>query len=155
MTKKAWIILGAGLTAVIAAVVFIGASAILKAPSSEAAVAGPGAQVSEAGGVQVMASYDNADSKSGTVTFNVALSTHSVELGSFALAKLSRVVLEPGGTVTELTWTPKGATSGHHIEGTLTARLPVALSTVRTIALEIEGLASPEVRRFEWTTGAR
>lgn len=102
-----------------------------------------------------MVTFEPGSQKPDTVAFTVALTTHSVELGSFDLTKISKVHLEPGGIVSDLTWTPKGATSGHHIEGTLTAKLPVALNTVKTIALEIQGLASPELRRYEWTPGAR
>lgn len=151
MTKTGRILLGVGLSALVLTALFFGARWML----TKATVAGPGPQISESGGIQVMASHDPANQKQGTVTFTLALTSHSVELGGFEVTKLSRVIVEPGGPATDLRWTPKGATSGHHIEGTLTAKVPPAPAGAKTFALEIQGLGSPEVRRFEWPVEAR
>ncbi|MGE5674797.1 MAG: hypothetical protein ACM3XM_13150 [Mycobacterium leprae] len=112
---------------------------------------GTGAQLSDAGGVQVQVAFDPKSVTAGGISFKVGLNTHSVELSQFNLAKLARVTLEPGGVLTDLTWTPDGTGGGHHVTGTLIVKDPERkLAGARSVIVEITGVADASVRRFQW-----
>ena len=114
-------------------------------------------QVSDGGGIQVQATFDPLTvAQAEAVTFLVTMNTHSVELGDFDLAKLSRVIIDQQSSLAEATWQPKGESGGHHVKGTLTVKDPDGLvRAARTVTLEIKGLPGPEVRRFEWKVPGR
>ena len=128
----------------------------LPSPAPAQAEQSPGTQLSDAGGVQVQASLVPPNGGEQVITIAVSLNTHSVELGQFDLAKLSRITLEPGGTLSGVTWTPKGSGGGHHVEGMLTVSDPNGLlKSAKSVALEISDLAAPDLRRFQWPVEKR
>ena len=114
-------------------------------------------QASDGGGVQVQVTFDPQTVGQGeTVSFLVSMSTHSVELGDYDIAELSQVTVDTGTALAEAVWTPEGAATGHHIQGTLTVADSSGLArTAKQIALEIKGLPGPDVRRFEWQVTGR
>lgn len=142
--------------AAVVAVLTVGLSAVKPQPeSAPAATPAPGpSQVSEAGGVQVRATFDPLTNIAGErITFAITLDTHSVDLGQFDLGRQSRVILEPGGLLTDVSWQSEGG--GHHLGGTLSARAPVgALAGAALVRLEVAGVASEEPRRFAWRLGS-
>jgi hypothetical protein len=158
MSKRLVTLLTIAGTVVAVGAVALGLSTITRpAPTTSApltssvAAASPEAQMSDAGGLQVEVKFNRTASTKGSLEFDVGMNTHSVELGQFDLTKLSQVVLVPGGTISDFTWQPAGPGSGHHVEGKLTARDPKGLlSAAKSITLEIKGLASQDVRRFQW-----
>lgn len=78
------------------------------------------------------------------------MDTHSADLGQFNLAKLSRLTLDPGGTLPPTAWIPSGDTGGHHVGGTLSFDDPAGLTAkARSITLVIEGVAGSD-RSFTW-----
>ena len=147
---------------IIGAVVAVGAVALglttisrPKTPAttltSTVAASSPEAQLSDAGGLQVEVTLNRSASTKDSLQFDVSMNTHSVELGQFDLAKLSQVILEPGGTLTDFTWQPNGTGSGHHVQGKLVLRdARGLLASAKSITLEIKGAPEPEVRRFQW-----
>lgn len=106
-----------------------------------------GEQRSEAGAVEVVATWVAADPPSLAVT----LDTHSVDLDEADLATLARVRLDGGPwAVPSAVDVPNGS---HHREGTLTfAALGPGFGTARVIELEIRDVAVP-VRLLTWERG--
>lgn len=145
-------------------VVALGLSAITRKPraltsvpvsapqqSTAPASSGPAPQSSDAGGVTVAVQFDPKAVTNQTLTFNVALNTHSVELSQYDLARRSKITLDPGGILSDITWKPEGTGSGHHVSGTLLVKDPTGgLAGAKSVTLEITGLADPGVRRFQW-----
>lgn len=163
MPRRLLILLVMLAAAAVVAILAVGLSALKPqpddAPASASAAAptpatGP-TQVSEAGGVQVRATFDpRSDLSEDRLTFTISLDTHSVDLGQFDLSNQIRVILEPGGVLTDLSWQAEGG--GHHVGGKLMARAPAsALATARSIRLELSGLAAEEPRKFEWRLGSK
>lgn len=109
-------------------------------------------QMSDGGGVQIAA----VPLEGNELAFQVSLSTHSVELGGYDLARLSRVTVDAGSPMTEATWTPEGPTGGHHVSGVLTFRAPNGqMETAKQIELEIADVANVKARKFLWTAGGK
>lgn len=122
-------------------------------PGSQAAQAanGPAPQSQEAGGVTLQVTFDPTSTTPGQpVTFKVSMDTHSLELAQFDLAKLSRLTLQPGGTLTPTRWKPDGEPGGHHVGGALTFNDPSGLTAkAKSISLVIQGVAGAD-RSFQW-----
>lgn len=125
--------------------------------SSSPVTASGSTQVSDGGAVQVQVTFDpQSAGKGDAVSFLISMNTHSVELGAFDLATLSQIIVDQGAPLKGVVWTPKAATNGHHVEGTLTAPDPNGLARSATsIVLKIKGLPGPDVRRFEWQVPGR
>lgn len=83
---------------------------------------------------------------SGSWTFEVGLSTHSVDLAE-DLMKVSVLRTDAGKELSPVSWdgSPPG---GHHREGVLTFENPG--DGVEGVALEIREVGGVEVRSFEW-----
>lgn len=87
----------------------------------------------------------------GSLTFEVSMNTHSVELADLDLAKLGQVTLEPGGALADLTWAPAGGGAGHHVSGVLTAGDPNGLlAGAKRVTLELTGFPGGSPLRFQW-----
>lgn len=109
-------------------------------------------QVGDGGGVQVAV----VPLEGSELAFQVSLSTHSVELGEYDLARLSRVTLDSGPAITDATWTPEGPSGGHHVSGTLAFPKAKPLSeATKRIELEIADVANVKIREFQWTVDDR
>lgn len=103
-----------------------------------------GEQRSEAGSVNVVATWVATDPPAMKVTMD----THTVDLDGSDLATLARVRLDGG------TWVAPTAVDvpngGHHREGTLTfATLRSGFDVARVVELEIRDIAVP-VRLLRW-----
>lgn len=145
--------------AAVAAIVVIGLSTVKDKPLTPVSASGTqvkpvgwAPQTSDGGGVQITAvPRDGAG-----LAFEVSMSTHSVELGGYDLARLSRVTLEPGGTMVEAKWEPEGPADGHHVAGVLTFSDPKGLkATAKRIEVEITDVAGVKSRKFQWTADGK
>ena len=108
-------------------------------------------QTSEGGEVTVAVTWKG---RSAGPVFDVAMDTHSVDLGGYNLRRLALLRTEEGGEVRPSGWNaPKG---GHHREGTLTFPekapdgSPIIGSDTREIELVIRDVAGVPERKFEW-----
>lgn len=130
------------------------------APSSSAAPAGAAtttelaAVTAEAGGVTVAVTpLTLGDPQAASLDFQVALDTHSVELGG-DLAPLA--ALKVGGRdVPAASWQAPGS-GGHHVSGMLSFPVVDAagnptLQGAGTVTLVIRNLAGVPLRTFTWT----
>lgn len=123
------------------------------APGGAATGTGLAAVTAEAGGVTVAVTpLTLGDPHAASLDFQVALDTHTVELGD-DLAKLA--VLKVGGRdVPATSWqAPEG---GHHVSGLLTFPAVDAagnrtLDNASTVTLIIRNLAGVPLRTFTWT----
>jgi hypothetical protein len=101
-------------------------------------------QANEAGGVTIEATLLT---QTPTITFKVALDTHSVELDGYDLRQLATLRVDQGPALQASTWdAPAG---GHHREGTLT--FPAATPDARAIELVIRDVGGVPERVLQWT----
>ncbi|TSC81764.1 MAG: hypothetical protein G01um101420_869 [Parcubacteria group bacterium Gr01-1014_20] len=99
------------------------------------------------GGVEIIVRPTNLSSGSPTWSFEVSLSTHSVELSEDMVA-VSKLVLDSGETLNPLAWEgdPPG---GHHRGGILTfAAAPTTLPL--SVTLKILKIGGVPEREFKW-----
>lgn len=109
------------------------------------------ARVDQQGVVTVEVTPTNLNSPSDTLDFDVALNTHSVDLG-MDLAALSTLTTDTGITVAATAWDgPPGG--GHHVSGKLTFRATKdgksILEGATRLTLTILNVDAPS-RTFEW-----
>jgi hypothetical protein len=121
-------------------------------PSGEARTATSGdlARIDEQGAVLVEVTPVNLTDPGDTLTFEVGLNTHSVDL-SMDLVPLATLATDRGITVQASQWdAPRG---GHHVSGKLvfpgSADGQPILEGVKTLTLTIKDLDVPE-RVFSW-----
>ena len=85
-----------------------------------------------------------------TLTFDVAMNTHSVDL-NFNLAKHATLITDTGKMIQATAW--DGPMGGHHVSGKLTFPANVdgtsILDGASKLTLEIRGVDA-ELRTFEW-----
>ena len=110
-------------------------------------------QTSSGGNVTIDVSWDGA-SDSGTLTFEVAMNTHSVGLDGYDLSKLAILRNDRGQEVKPERWdAPPG---GHHRRGVLTfpavdsSGKPVVDDGVKSLELMIKDVAGVSERVLKW-----
>ncbi len=101
---------------------------------------------SNEGGVEVAVTPVNLSLNLPSWSFDVSLSTHSVEL-SEDLVSVSKLVLDSGEVLNPSSWEgdPPG---GHHRGGTLTFKTPT--KSPSSITLKILGVGGVPEREFKW-----
>lgn len=103
-------------------------------------------RVSNAGQVVIEVIPLNLNQPEETLHFQVAMNTHSVELG-YDLAQLAVLRTDRGDEVSGLRW--DGGRGGHHVNGTL--YFPVMdLDGARWVELVIQDVANVPERVFRW-----
>jgi hypothetical protein len=106
--------------------------------------------VDEQGAVSVAITPLEVAQDAATLSFEVAMNTHSVDLG-MDLAQLATLTTDTGAAVTATTWT--GEAGGHHVSGVLS--FPTdndgapLLEGATTITLTLENVDARE-RIFTW-----
>ena len=106
--------------------------------------------VDEQGAVSVAITPLEVAHDAATLSFEVAMNTHSVDLG-MDLAQLATLTTDTGAAVTATTWT--GEAGGHHVSGVLS--FPTdndgapLLEGATTITLILENVDGRE-RTFTW-----
>jgi hypothetical protein len=101
-------------------------------------------QTNEGGGVTIAATLL---AQAPTITFKVALNTHSVGLDGYDLRQLATLRVDQGAPVQAGGWdAPAG---GHHREGTLS--FPADAADARAIELVIREVGSVPERVLQWT----
>ncbi len=92
----------------------------------------------------------NLDSPGDSLTFEVSMNTHSVDLG-MNLATLATLTTDNGTSVQGVSW--NGPRGGHHVSGTLIFPASIAgksiLSGASKLSLTIINIDAPE-RIFSW-----
>lgn len=121
------------------------------ATETEAQPLSESARFSDSGGVQIQVEFVAGEGAPGQIEFRITLNTHSVDLSRFDLNQLSRVSLDPGGDLDDLTWSPESDSSAHHLSGRLSGSDPTGLlSAAQQVILEIRDLPGQESHRFVW-----
>ncbi len=121
-------------------------------PAAESSAPGfdTGSRSDGQGAVTVDVTPANLNSPTETLDFNVALNTHSVELG-MDFAELSTLTTDSGVTVGASAWS--GGSGGHHVSGTLSFPAAIdgasVLDEATEITLTIRDVDAPE-RVFVW-----
>jgi len=120
------------------------------APAAQAAPAQDLARADEQGAVTVAVTPLNLNSPGQTLDFEVAMNTHSVNLG-MDLATLATLTADTGHTVRATGWdAPKG---GHHVSGRLSFPASVdgapLLNGAKKLTLTLQNVDAPE-RTFTW-----
>ncbi|MFQ5344144.1 MAG: hypothetical protein ACE5F6_21590 [Anaerolineae bacterium] len=115
------------------------------AGSHQSAPAFP-ARVSDAGRVVIEVRPLNLDRPEGTLHFQVAMNTHSVEL-NYDLTRLAVLRTDRGDEVTPLQW--DGEQGGHHLNGTLYFPA-VDLKDAQWAEMVIRDVAGVPERTFRW-----
>ncbi len=108
----------------------------------------------EGGSVKVTATPLSLTDKSATsLTFEVVLETHSVEL-TYDLATLAVLRDNLGNEYQPTTWTPDQS-SGHHVKGLLSFadRATILQTGVTSLELDVTGIAGIPSRLFQWSVG--
>lgn len=122
------------------------ATATLRAISIEMPTSDPLARTNEANAVGVQIVPRNLyDADAGTLEFEVAFNTHSVDL-NYDFATLAVLRSDAGDEVAALKW--DGPIGGHHVFGVLS--FPALKSRGQTITLVLRGIADVPERTFEW-----
>ncbi len=111
-----------------------GGSAGVSSSSPSVTDGGPGSMQSNTGGA-VTVDVQWAEQENDSLTFYVALNTHSVDLDQYDLVKLTLLRDDRGNEYLPVTW--DSAPGGHHRQGTLTFPLPASVSQGETEYLEI------------------
>lgn len=88
----------------------------------------------------------NLGSGASTLDFDVAMNTHSVELGAFDLSKLAVLKADAGAEIAPSAY--KGG-SGHHVEGKLSFPTD-KLAGAKTLSLILKNVAGVAERTFTW-----
>lgn len=104
------------------------------------------ARVSDAGRVVIEVTPLNLDQPEGTLHFQVAMNTHSVEL-NYDLTQLAVLRTDRGDEVTPLQW--DGSEGGHHVNGTLYFPA-IDLQDSQWVELVIREVAGEPERAFRW-----
>ena len=105
-------------------------------------------QSSEGGSVTVDVEWSGI--RGNSLSFRVAMNTHSVNLDQYDLSKLARLRDDAGNEFPATAWS--SAPGGHHRQGNLTFPLPDSLSTGKTkyLQLIISDIAGVEERVLKW-----
>lgn len=129
----------------------------LPAPASPMPASGPSGarltQVNTEGAVSIKVTPINLEGSGGTLEFEVALNTHSVDL-SFDLAALAVLRNDRGDEVAGAAW--DGGRGGHHLSGRLSFPTrdgrgnPLVAADTRYIKLLIRDVAGVPERVFRW-----
>ena len=93
-------------------------------------------------GVQYLGYKDNS------VSFNIAMDTHSVNLDNYDLAELSELTDDKGYDYAIVSWDSKPG--GHHRDGILTFSKSGSQGRPDTLILVIRNIAEIEERTFIW-----
>lgn len=137
------------------AAVLVGLSCFQRSPAPTGTVGTPSnglTQSSSAGAVTVQARW--LGKEGGSLTFEVAMDTHSVPLSQYDLAKLARLRDSQGGEYAPTAWT---APSGdHHRKGMLSFPLPeaVAQGGAAYVEIVVRDIAGIPQRVLRWQLGA-
>lgn len=85
-----------------------------------------------------------------TLTFSVAMNTHSVDLDGYDLGKLAVLRDDTGEEYRPISW--ESAPGGHHRKGSLTFHLPdsVMRGEARYLELTINDVAGVNERNLRW-----
>jgi hypothetical protein len=106
--------------------------------------------VDNQGAVEVSVIPVNISSPGETLSFEVSLNTHSVDL-SMDLAALATLNTDTGKSIQATAW--EAPLGGHHVEGTLSFPASVdgqsILEGAKTVTLTVKDLDAPE-RTFTW-----
>ena len=88
--------------------------------------------------------------EAGSLIFNVAMNTHSVDLDQYDLGTLAVLRDDTGNEYPPVSW--DSAAGGHHRSGTLTFPVPDSVSQGKTKYIEmiIRDVAGIEERVFKW-----
>lgn len=132
-------VLGVAVAAALAACV---QSPAPPSPGTSAAPPGGLTRTHEGGAVTVSLTYLNPGAEGAR--FEVAMETHSVELGGYDLETLATLADGAGKRQSPARWEPRG--SGHHVFGTLT--FPERATPPVTVTLR--DLAGVPERTFRW-----
>jgi hypothetical protein len=101
------------------------------------------------GAVKVSATYIvSKDGEGNNVSFQLALDTHSVNLGEYDLEKISFIQFDEKEPVAGGVWASTG--SGHHFKGKITFNRQIPPGTQK-IRLLIRGVANVKERVLEWS----
>jgi hypothetical protein len=122
-----------------------GASAPAVAQLEPAAIALPEETRTDSEG-SVSVAVTPAGSAAGTLIFDVAMNTHSVEL-DYDMTKIATLRDDQGQTYTVKDW--NGASGGHHRQGTLTFVAPSGAAP-RSLELNLAGISGVPSRLFKW-----
>ncbi len=158
MNKK--IVLGIGVLILLA----VSGAYVIRRQQSDAALLIERTRTVKGGGLDASSNYptqENNDSgisifitpkdlslKAAAWDFNVTMSNHMYDLGTYDLSKLAVLTDDKGNTYKPLAWTPD-AKEGHHIGGLL--RFARGESTSRDVVLKISGIGSSDERVFRWS----
>jgi hypothetical protein len=108
-------------------------------------------QVDKQRSVTVELTPINLGAPGGTISFDVTMDTHLVEL-DIDLTGLATLTTDTGLTVAASAW--DGGRGGHHLSGTLSFPALVdgkpLLEDASTLTVTIRDVAAPE-RKFQWT----
>lgn len=115
-------------------------------------LAAGGTQISEGGRVTLAVSWDGLAQRQGdrlTLTLQVAMDTHFVNLDGYDLALLAALRNDRGQTVQPASWqAPRG---GHHRRGELTFTVPATFVTgARFFELVVRDVAGVRERLLRW-----
>ncbi len=104
---------------------------------------------SDTGG-SVTIDVEGIKEEDGTIIFDVAMNTHSVDLDTYDLGKLAILRDDAGGEYRPISW--DSAPGGHHRRGRLGFSAPGSLSQGKATYLElvIQDVAEVKERVFRW-----
>ncbi|MDP3879022.1 MAG: hypothetical protein Q8Q07_01785 [Dehalococcoidales bacterium] len=110
---------------------------------------GSGSVQSNTGGA-VTIDVQRTEGENGSLTFNVAMNTHSVDLDQYDLAQLTILRDDRGNEYLPVSW--DSASGGHHRQGTLTFPLPASVSggEAKYLEMVIRDVAGIEERVLRW-----
>lgn len=124
------------------------------APISGSPLRGPinGLVQSNSGGA-VTIDVEWLGERSGSLAFDVAMNTHSVDLDQYDLGELAVLRDDEGNQYRPTLW--RSGPGGHHRKGTLTFPLPDSLGSGKAKYLEmvIRGVAGVKERVLRWELG--
>lgn len=110
-------------------------------------------QTSQGGSVTIRVLWQGEESPGASLSFGVAMDTHSVDLDNVDLSKLATLRNDTGREVKPISWeAPKG---GHHRSGTLVFPLadggtPVLTADTKYVELTIRDIAGVKERVLRW-----
>lgn len=104
-------------------------------------------KTSDENGITVTVTPLLVSSDAATWKFDVVMSTHAVELGSYNLKDAAALADGTGRIYKPVSWQPD-ATEGHHIGGILVFDRPVAES--KTVIVAISGIGGSSERIYTW-----
>lgn len=86
--------------------------------------------------------------KENSISFEIVMDTHSIDLDQYDLGQLSLLKDNKGNEYRPVSWDSKAG--GHHRSGNLTFSLTVLADKINKIELTIQNIAGIKERVFEW-----